>query len=77
MGHICPADAGQVLGLSRTKINLDFEMNYVVVVLMGVERGWRKWKNACVSAKAEDGTQIVWIPCKNFPAAPRAVVLKP
>lgn len=39
MGHICPADAGQVLGINRTKINLDFEMNDVVVVLMGVKRG--------------------------------------
>lgn len=59
------------------KTNLDFEMNNVVVVFTGVERGdWREWKNTCVSAQAEDGTYIVLIPYKNFPAAPKAMVLK-
>ena len=52
-------------------------MNNVVVVFTGVERGdWREWKNTCVSAQAEDGTYIVLIPYKNFPAAPKAMVLK-
>lgn len=31
-------DAGQGLGISRMKTNLDFKMNDVVVVLMGVKR---------------------------------------
>lgn len=31
-------NAGQVLGISRIKINLDFEMNDMVVVLMEVKR---------------------------------------
>lgn len=31
-------DAGQGLGISRVKTNLDFQMNDVVVVLMGVKR---------------------------------------
>lgn len=38
-GTIVHTDAGQVLGLSRRKTNLDFEMSDVVVVLMGVEGG--------------------------------------
>lgn len=38
-GTLVQKDAGQVVGISRTKTNPDFEMNDVVVVLMGVEGG--------------------------------------